>query len=200
MAYHIAGPRDFEPMDVIDVPAEQLFRRGRTLRYERGGAVYATDGLVGRLRHVVVDEGAGEAIALVVQVEETGEEILLPLQAVDKTAGSAVYLTGTCKQFSDWVVRAPRYHRKRAAKANLKALLNERVRYGKDPRRTVLQAGRNFLETAAAPVWTAPVRPPLALVSPKDPAPVGSPVGAPEPATTRERSSYLRQMTIERER
>jgi hypothetical protein len=166
MANKATAAREFGPTAIIDVPAEHLFRRDRTLRYERGGAVYATDGRIGHLRHVVVDEDAGEAVALVVQDEETGREILLPLQAVDKTAGSAVYLTGSRRQFSDWVLRAPVYQRKRAAKANLKTLLRERVRYGKDPRRTILQAGRDYLETAAAPpIWTAPARPPLALVA-----------------------------------
>jgi hypothetical protein len=200
MTYQVAGPRGIEPTDVIDVPAEQLFRHGRTLRYERGSAVYATDGIVGRLRHVVVDESAGEAIALVVQVAETGHEILLPLQAVVKTAGSAVYLTGSCQQFSDWVLRAPRYQRKHAAKASLKALLNERVRYGKDPRRTVLQAGRDFLETAAAPPWTAPARPPLALAPPSDYALPNSSAASAEPASSRERSSHLGHMIAERDR
>lgn len=166
MANNVAKMREFGPGAVIDVPPEHLFRRGRTLRYERGGAVYATDGLVGHLRHVVVDEGAGEAVALVIRVQETGREILLPLQAVEKTAGSAVYLTGTSLQFSEWELRAPVYERKRASKANLKALLRQRSRFGTDPRRTILQAGKDFLETdTAPPAWIAPARPPIALVA-----------------------------------
>jgi hypothetical protein len=188
MANGATGVREFGPTAIIDVPPEHLFRRGRTLRYERGGAVYATDGLVGYLKHVVVDESAGDAVALVVQVEETGREILLPLQAVDKTAGSAVYLTGSSRQFADWALRAPAYQRKRASKANLKTLLRERVRYGKDPRRTILQAGRDYLETAAPqPVWNPPVRPPLALVASNDAPAMGGRVAMNEPAAHDER-------------
>jgi hypothetical protein len=154
----------FGPGAVIDVPAEHLFRRGRRLRYERGGAVYATDGLVGHLRHVVVDEAMGEAVALVIKAQETGREILLPLQAVDKTAGRAVYLTGTTSQFSEWELQAPVYERKRAAKANLKSLLRERSRHGSDPRRTILEAGKDFLETASAPPpWVEPTARPVAI-------------------------------------
>jgi|SRR5215211_7299534 len=181
MATRAVGTRDFEPTNVIDVPAEHLFRRGRTLRYERGGAVYATDGLVGHLRHVVVDEDAGEAVSLVIKDEETGREILLPLPAVEKTAGSAVYLTGSSRQFADWASRAPVYHRKRAERANLKTLLRERVRYGKDPRRTILQAGRDFLETAAPPPWVAPARPPLALAASNGNPSLGTPEESDQP-------------------
>jgi hypothetical protein len=59
MANRVTSVRNFGPSGVIDVSPEHLIRRSRTLRYERDGAVYATDGLVGHLQHVVVDEGAG---------------------------------------------------------------------------------------------------------------------------------------------
>lgn len=187
MVNSAGSPRQFGPTDIIDIPPEHLFRRVRTMRYERGGAVYATDGLVGHLRHVVVDEAVGEAVALVVQVEETGREILVPLQAVEKTAGSAVYLTGSCRQFADWAVRAPVYQRKHAAKADLKALLRDRMRYARDPRRTILQAGRDFLETAA-PTWSAqaPTPPMLALVPAHDRPSAGASSATREPADARD--------------
>ena len=55
MANRLSAARDFGAGAVIDVTPEHMLRRPRTLRYERGGLVYAVDGLVGRLRHVVVD-------------------------------------------------------------------------------------------------------------------------------------------------
>ncbi|HUG60853.1 MAG TPA: hypothetical protein VMP03_03355, partial [Methylomirabilota bacterium] len=45
------------------IPAELLLRRDRNIRYERGGAVYATDGRLGYLRQVVVDEAQIEVVA-----------------------------------------------------------------------------------------------------------------------------------------
>lgn len=165
MANRMTNPRGFDAAPVIDVAPEQLLRRDRALRYERGGSVYATDGWVGRLRHVVVDESAGEVVALVIQVEETTREILVPIQGVDRTAGSAVYLTGSRQQFADWAAQAPVFERKRAAKADVKALLRERMRPARDPRRTVLQAGRDFVETAPVPSLGPAPRPPLAIVA-----------------------------------
>jgi hypothetical protein len=166
MANRMRAVQELGPSSVIDISPEHLFRRERTIRYERGGLVFATDGLVGRLRNMVVDESAAEAIALVIQVEKTGHVVMLPIQAVDKTAGNAVYLTGSHRQFSDWASRAPVYQRKHAKKANLKALLRDRVPYSKDPRRTILQAGRDHLETAAPPPAIAEARRPLAITPP----------------------------------
>jgi hypothetical protein len=165
MANRMTDSRDFGAAPVIDITPEQLLRRDRALRYERGGSVYGTDGWVGRLRHVVVDESVGEVVALVIQVEETPREILLPIQAVDRTAGSAVYLTGSRQQFMDWATQAPVFERKRAGKADLKNLLQERTRPARDPRRTVLQAGRDYVETAPVASLNPAPRPPLAIVA-----------------------------------
>jgi len=196
MATRAIGARDFGPTDIIDLPTEHLFRRGRTLRYERGGAVYATDGLVGHLRHVVVDEAAGEAVALVVEDAETGRKVLLPLPAVEKTAGSAVYLTGSSRQFAAWVAKAPGYQRKRVARANLKTLLRDRVRYGRDPRRTILQAGRHFLETAAPGPSVAPERPPLALVASNGHPAHDTHADGEQPSETDDHGGYRRAVAI----
>ena len=43
---------------VDGIPPEVLLRTDRTLRYERGGMVYASDGKLGTLRQVVVDLSA----------------------------------------------------------------------------------------------------------------------------------------------
>jgi hypothetical protein len=129
------------------IPAELALRSDRTPRYERGGTVYATDGRVGALRYVVVDEAQGEVTALAVEVDKAGVTVLIPPQAVGKTGGSAIFLTGNRAQFSEWVQRAPRYEPARATRADRKALLRVKSRDGADPRKTILRAGRDFVET-----------------------------------------------------
>src|SRR5262249_50293845 len=83
------------------IPPDPLLRRDHNIRYERNGAVYATDGKVGSLKKVVVDEGVGEVVELVVAVEGQDRSVLLPPDLVDKTAGSAVFLTINRIQFTD---------------------------------------------------------------------------------------------------
>src|SRR5262245_56594476 len=83
------------------IPPELLLRRDHNIRYERNGAVYATDGKVGTLKKVVVDEGTGEVVELVVAVEGQDRTVLLPPDLVDKTAGSAVFLTINRIQFTE---------------------------------------------------------------------------------------------------
>jgi hypothetical protein len=129
------------------IPAEMTLRSDRTPRYERGGTVYATDGRVGALKYVVVDQARGEVTALAVEVDKVGVTVLVPPQAVGKTGGSAIFLTGNRAQFAEWIQRAPRYEPARAIKADRKALLREKSRAGADPRKTVLRTGRDFVET-----------------------------------------------------
>src|SRR6476659_2011328 len=111
---------------VDGIPPESLRRTDRTLRYERGGMVYASDGKLGTLRQVVVDQSVGEVSALVIEVDRTGQLVLLPPQAVRKTGGSAVFLTGTREQFNAWLPAAPTYDPKNATKANPKLLTRAR--------------------------------------------------------------------------
>ena len=128
------------------IPPEVLLRTDRTLRYERGGMVYATDGKLGTLRQVVVDQRAGEVTALVIEVDRTGQLVLVPPQAVRKTGGSAVFLAGTREQFNAWLPTAPTFEPKKATRANPKSLA--RVRSNGHPgRNMILSAGRDFLET-----------------------------------------------------
>ena len=122
-------------------------RNAQGLRLERGGIVYATDGRVGSLRQVVVDEHVGVVTALVVDVDKAQVSVLVPPQAVAKTGGAAVYLSGSRQQFAAWLVNAPRVSDKQVAKANLKALLRERHGPAHDPMRSVARAGRDFVET-----------------------------------------------------
>jgi hypothetical protein len=133
------------------IPPELLLRRDRTVRFERGGTVYATDGRVGVIRQVVVDDAAGEVVAIVIEVDGYDRRIMIPPHAIDKSGGSAVFLTCSTRQFAEWMVRAPGFEPQRAAKADIKTLLRPRSADGRDPRRAVLDAGRDYVETAALP-------------------------------------------------
>ena len=132
----------------IASPERQLRSVG-SLRYERGGIVYALDGRIGTLRQVVVDDRAGVVTSLVVQTEKRKELILLPPGAVLKTGGSAVFLNGTVSQFEAWLVQAPRFDPRRAGKVDLKSLLRPRSDPAVDARRAVVAAGRDYLETGS---------------------------------------------------
>ena len=131
-----------------EIPPE-LLRRDRNVRYERGGAVYATDGRVGLLKQVVVDDTAGEVQELIMEVD--GPEprtVLLPPDLVDKTAGSAVFLTINRVQFAERAASAPVYEKKGFARADVKLLLkNGEAARDRNPRRAVIVAGRDHLET-----------------------------------------------------
>jgi hypothetical protein len=130
------------------IPPELLLRRDRSIRYERGGAVYATDGRLGYLRQVVVDESAVEVVALVVEVGGTSERVFVSPDLVDKTAGAAVFLTVDRAGFAAHVAGAPPYRADRLAKAKLKALRGgdgalDRPR----PRRAITKAERDAVVT-----------------------------------------------------
>ena len=132
-----------------EIPPELLLRRDRNVRYERGGTIYATDGRVGVLRQVVVDEAAGEVVELIVQVDGAEPRtVLLPPDLVDKTAGSAVFLTVNRVQFTERAATAVAYEKKGFARADVKVLLkNGAEAKDRNPRRAVIVAGRDHLET-----------------------------------------------------
>ena len=136
------------------IPPELLLRRDRTVRYERGGAVFATDGRIGYLRQVVVDEAAVEVVALVVEDERSGQRVFVSPDLVDKTAGAAVFLTVDHASFAAHVAGAPPYRKDRFAKASKKAL-----RGGSDgaldrarPRRAIARVERNAVVTPVVSV------------------------------------------------
>jgi hypothetical protein len=134
--------------DAPAIPPELLLRRDHNIRYERNGIVYATDGKVGNLKRVVVDEAAGEVIELVVAIEGEERTVLLPPDLVDKTAGSAVFLTINRIQFTERAASAAAFDKKHFARADVKALLKREGRGGgSNPRRAVSNAGSDFVET-----------------------------------------------------
>jgi len=132
----------------LGIPPELLLRRDSSVRYERGGAVYATDGKVGTLRQVVVDDSSCEVVDLVVAVDGSEKYIVLSPDFVDKTAGSAVFLTVNRTQFTERSSSAPAYVKSQFAAVDLKSLLGRRTKNDfPRPKRTVSDAGKEFIET-----------------------------------------------------
>jgi hypothetical protein len=117
------------------------------LRFERDGIVFASNGRVGLLRQVIVDDRRGEIHSLVVEVDRTGERILIPHQGVERTRGSAVFLCTDKQQFETWLPTAPRFSPSAISRANVKSLLKAGKENIQNPGRVVQNAGTHFLET-----------------------------------------------------
>ena len=136
--------RDEDP----GIPPELLLRRDHNIRYERNGAVYATDGKVGTLKKVVVDDAAGEVEALVIAVDVSDRLVLIPPDLVDKTAGSAVFLVVNRAQFTERLANASDFDKRQYTRVDLKSLLKrERPASAAHPRRAVSNVGKDFVET-----------------------------------------------------
>ena len=132
------------------IPEELLNRRDNTIRYQRDGAVYATDGKVGTLKRVVVDEGAGEVSDLVILVEASNRSVLVPPDLVDKTAGSAVFLTVNRTQFTERAAGAVEFQKDGFVRADAKLLVqNAQGARERSPKRAIATTGRDFVETPA---------------------------------------------------
>jgi hypothetical protein len=134
--------------DSKSIPPELLLRHDPSVRYERGGAVYATDGKVGTLKQVVVDESSCEVVDLIVAVDGGDKSILLSPDFVDKTAGSALFLTVSRTQFAERSSSAPEYVKSHFAGIDVKVLLGRKTDHAfPRPKRTVNGAGKEFVET-----------------------------------------------------
>jgi hypothetical protein len=130
------------------IPAELLLRRDRMLRFERGGIVYATDGRIGLLKQVVVDEIVGEVVELIIQRDRDDRLIGLPPEAVDKTAGSAVFLLTDGAGVEQRAVPQAD-HATRLTRVDAKVLRGNGSRFrtrAPNPRRHIGRAGKDFVE------------------------------------------------------
>ena len=133
-----------------DIPPELLLRRDHSIRFERGGTVYGTDGRVGVLRQVVVDEQMGEVAELIVLVDGSERTVVLTPDLVDKTAGSAVFMTVNRAQFAERAATAPEYEKKHFAKVDTRVLFKQgEAATERNPRRAIVSAGGDFVETPA---------------------------------------------------
>jgi hypothetical protein len=130
------------------IPPELLLRRDRALRFEKDGPVYATDGKVGVLKKVVVDDEAGEVTEIAVLVDGNDRLVMLPTEVVDKSAGSALFLTLNYVQFAERAASGPYFVKNQFAKVDLKSLAKrDPERQTLNPRRSVATAGPTFVET-----------------------------------------------------
>ena len=117
------------------IPPELLVRRDNTVRYEKDGPIYATDGKVGTLKKVVVDENSAEVIEIIVCPDGANDFIVLPSDVVDRSSGAALFITLNRVQFTERQSGSPGYTRNHFAKADLKALLHRMCdRLGPKPR------------------------------------------------------------------
>lgn len=130
------------------IPPELLVRRDNTVRYEKDGPIYATDGKVGTLRKVVVDESSAEVSEIIIAVDGSDRFLVLPSDVVDRSSGAALFISLNSVQFTERVTNGPPYSKGHFAKADLKALMHRRG--GSRPmmaRRTVTNVGVDFVET-----------------------------------------------------
>lgn len=144
------NPKDQRPLynQADAIPPELLVRRDNTVRYEKDGPIYTTDGKVGTLKKVVVDESTAEVAEIIVAPDGGGELIVLPSDVVDRSAGSALFLTLNRVQFAERVAAGPNYARNHFAKADLKALMHRKDASRQlQPRRSVTNIGNGFVET-----------------------------------------------------
>lgn len=128
------------------IPPELLLRRDDFIRYERNGPVYATDGKVGVLKKVVVDEGAGEVVEIGVQMDGSASIVMLPPDVVDKSAGSALFLTINHAQVHERAASGATFVKGHFAKLDLKSL-GKRSEGGTLARRSVSRVTADFVET-----------------------------------------------------
>ena len=144
------APREQKPLynQADAIPPELLVRRDNTVRYEKDGPIYATDGKVGSLKKVVVDESSAEVAEIIVAPDGSQVLVVLPADVVDRSAGAALFLTLNRVQFAERMAAGPSYARNHFAKADLKALMHRKDASRKlHPRRSVTNVGSDFVET-----------------------------------------------------
>ena len=147
------------------MPVEFLLRRDRTLRFRRGGRVYGTDGRIGRLERVVVDEAAGAIRELAIRPDGVRRAVLVPVELVAMTAGGKVFLGESRERFAARAAGAPTFDKRRFAAANLRELVTNGGRNApREPRRAVFRAGRDFVETPSVAPPSCVERSPVAAL------------------------------------
>ncbi len=116
-------------------------------RFERDGIVFTGNGRVGVLKQVIVDPRLGEVSALVVELDRTGERVLVPPVGVERTRGSAIQLATSRAQFDEWLKTAPRYDASKLVKANIKQLMKASKESIHNARLSISQARADVIET-----------------------------------------------------
>ena len=130
------------------IPPELLVRRDYTVRYEKDGPIYATDGKVGTLKKVVVNESTAEVAEIIIAVDGGDQALVLPADVVDRSSGAALFISLNRVQFEQRVAAGPGYLKNHFSRADLKSLLHRKD--GSRPlvaRRSVTNVGADFVET-----------------------------------------------------
>jgi hypothetical protein len=144
-AFRLLGPT----LERSSGAEEQAAAAPHSIRYQRGSLVSATDGPVGTLRQVIVDEDNGEVKALVVRMAEKNESVLMPPDLVDKGIGSALLLNVTKAQFAAGASRSPRFDTRMFTAANTGQVANViPVLPRSDARRSVVDISSEHIETS----------------------------------------------------
>lgn len=124
----------------------------QAIQYERGSLIYATDGPVGTLKQIVIDEEMAEVKALVVRMTSRKESVLVPPDLVDRSVGGALQLNVTQAQFARGASRSPRFEARMFTGADTGAVSRAiPVVFRGDPRRSVVRVSRDRVETGASP-------------------------------------------------
>jgi sporulation protein YlmC with PRC-barrel domain len=131
------------------IPAERFLRRERSLSFQRNATIYATDSRVGVLKKVIVDESAGEVRGLIVEIEANSKAILIPVDLVAKTGGTAIFLNLKHAEFLEGATVAPIYEKRRFKKVNVRALRKNGAKAAEQHRReAVTRLDSDIIETA----------------------------------------------------
>jgi hypothetical protein len=141
---YLFGPPEPEDLAMLSEPRQ-------VVRYQQGTPVYATDGLVGTLRQVVIDEETAEVKALVVRLATRKESVLAPPDLVDHSEADALLLNVTRERFAKGASRSPRFEPKMFAAADLARASGviPHVFQG-DARRSLVRVSRDHVETGAS--------------------------------------------------
>ena len=143
-----------EPADGGDAASAPLpppvpMPEDRGVRYVRGAPVLATDGEVGTLRQVVVDEEEGAVRALVVRRDDTGVSVLVPPDLVTGSADGALLLGVDREQFHSGADHAPRHDPRMFVAADLRRISRLiPLVFAGDRRRSLVKVSGKVAETS----------------------------------------------------
>ncbi len=155
VSHALTDPRRYQgPIDDESrtVSPEAFLRRERSLRFQRNGVVYASDGRVGTLKQIVVAADISEVTEVIVTVETTGQTVVLPVALVNKTGGSAIFLALNRAEFADRAGSAPAYEKRGFKKVGIRPLRKNGKRAQEQHRyHAIAQVGPGFVETPIVP-------------------------------------------------
>lgn len=127
------------------------------LRFERGGRVFAADGPIGTLQHVVINRELNALKWLVVAPTGTSEGVLVPADLAVSSAGSAVFLGVTQEQFLLGASRSPRYDDTQFSPTSLRSIRHSvAAGLASAGQRVIGDVGGDWLTTRSATGSPAP--------------------------------------------